>query len=72
MILIEESLVNITVYDLLGSEIVQLVNEVQHPGLKTINWDGKDSNGKLVNGGVYVYKLTAGNYTETKKMVLLK
>jgi len=67
-----ESLVNITIYDLLGAEVVQLINEVQQPGIKTTIWNGKDSEGKLVNGGVYIYKLNIGNYSETKKMVLLK
>ncbi len=65
-------LVNITVYDLLGSEIVQLVNQIEQPGSKTIRWDGRDHQGYLVNGGVYVYKLEIGNYSETKKMVFLK
>jgi len=67
-----ESLVNITVYDLLGAEVVQLVNEIQQPGIKTTNWNGKDSEGNMVNGGIYVYRLNTNNYSETKKMVLLK
>ena len=67
-----EALVNITVYDLLGAEVVQLVNEIQQPGIKTTNWNGKDSEGNMVNGGIYVYRLNTNNYSETKKMVLLK
>jgi len=67
-----ETLIAITIYDLLGAEIVQLVNQIEKPGLKTIEWDGKDSKGNQVNGGVYIYKLTTGNYSETKKMVFLK
>jgi len=70
--LTSKSLVNITIYDLLGSEIIELINEVQQPGIKTTNWNGRDSDGKIVNGGVYVYRLTVDNHSETKKMVLLK
>jgi hypothetical protein len=68
----KENFVNITVYDLLGSEIVQLVNQIEQPGIKTVRWNGRDKQGNLVNGGVYVYRLSAGNYTETKKMIFLK
>ena len=70
--IISEGLVNITVYDLLGSEIVQLVNQVEQPGNRSVRWDGRDQQGNIVNGGVYVYRLTIGNHTETKKMVFLK
>lgn len=68
----EESLVNITIYDLLGSKIVQLVNQIEQPGSKTVRWNGRDAQGNLVNGGVYVYRLNTGNYSETRKMVFLK
>ena len=68
----EELFVNITIYNLLGAEIAQLVNKVEQPGIKTISWDGRDSDGNQVKSGVYVYRLVAGNYSETKKMVFLK
>jgi len=68
----KESAVKLTVYDLLGSEVVQLVNNVEQPGAKVVRWDGRNQRGELVNGGVYLYKLEIGNYIETKKMVLLK
>ncbi len=70
--IISEGLVNITVYDLLGSEVVRLVNQVEQPGNRSVRWDGRDQQGNIVNGGVYVYRLTIGNHTETKKMVFLK
>ncbi len=68
----EELFVNVAIYNLLGAEVVQLVNKVEQPGIKTISWDGRDSDGNQVKGGVYVYRIIAGNYSETKKMVLLK
>jgi len=68
----EESLVNITVYNLLGSEVVRLINNVEQPGLKSVTWDGRNSKGKLVKAGAYIYKLNVGKNSQTKKMVLLK
>jgi len=38
----------------------------------SIVWDGKDNFGKLVNSGIYLYKLQAGNFFKTKKMILVK
>jgi len=55
------------VYDLLGREVATLVNEQLQPGTYEVDWDG---NGFA--SGVYYYKLAAGDYTETKKMVLIK
>ena len=37
-----------------------------------IEWDGTDNNGSVVTSGVYFYRLTAGTFSESKKMVLLK
>lgn len=68
----KESSVKLTVFDLLGSEVVQLVNQQEQPGSKVVQWDGRNQKGELVNGGVYLYKLEIGDFIETKKMVLLK
>jgi len=70
--IMSESIVNISIFDLLGAEVIQLTNEVQQPGIKSISWDGRSSDGIQVNAGVYVYRLSADAYSETKKMVLLK
>jgi hypothetical protein len=65
--------VSIVVYDILGRQIVSLVNqEVLSPGLKSVTWDGLDSQGSPVPSGIYFYRMTAGNFAETKKMVLMK
>ena len=55
------------VYDVLGQEVSTLVNEVKEPGVYTISWDA----GKL-SSGVYVYSITAGSFSERKKMMLIR
>jgi hypothetical protein len=70
--LTEESEVEITIYNTAGELIKKLVNTNMTPGSKTITWDGKDKDGNVVSGGVYLYNLQTGNYNQTKRMVLLK
>jgi flagellar hook assembly protein FlgD len=48
------------------------VNEQKLPGDYTIQWDGKNDKGEQLASGVYFYELKVGDYTSTKKMVLLK
>jgi len=67
-----ESNVKIAVFDLLGREIVTLVNQIEPAGNRSVNWDGRDYTGNLVNAGVYIYQIEADAYIQTKKMVLLK
>jgi len=55
------------VYDILGREIATLVNGMQSAGKYTVEWNAQNS-----PGGVYFYRLSAGSYTETKKLILLK
>lgn len=63
----ERANVTLKVFDMLGREVATLVNEVKESGSYDVNFDAA----KLASG-TYVYKLTAGNFVETKKMVLLK
>ena len=67
-----KSYVNLTIYDLNGREVQQLVNESQSAGNKTIIWNGKDEFGKPVSAGVYLYKIQADKFIETRKMILMK
>ncbi len=64
--------VNISVYNILGQKIATLYNGYQTSGAHTVTWDGKNSAGMEVPGGVYFYRLTANGKTMTKKMMLLK
>jgi len=70
--LFQSSQVTLVIYDMLGKTVKTLVNRKQGPGVKTVNWDATNNNGNLVSAGVYFYKLKAGNFIETKEMVLLK
>jgi len=59
--------VRLAVYNLLGEEVALLVDEVQGPGMKTLEWDADG-----MPGGVYFYRLTAGSFTGTGKMLLIR
>jgi hypothetical protein len=66
------SQVNLVVYNILGQKIRTLVDEFQNAGMKKVMWDGKDQRGNEIPSGIYFYKLKAENYSQTKKMVILK
>jgi hypothetical protein len=59
--------VSLKVYNVLGQEVATLVDEVQGPGAYTAQWDASDA-----ASGVYFYRLTAGDYSATRQMVLMK
>ena len=68
----EDSFINITVFDILGNVVRDLVNAEQSSGYKTIRWDGTDNLRKPVPAGLYLYSITTKNFRKTKKMILIK
>ena len=68
----EDSFVDVTVYDMLGNVVNNLINTNQSSGYKSIQWDATNNQGEPVSAGVYLYKIQAGNFVDTKKMILLK
>ncbi|MBN1350706.1 PKD domain-containing protein [candidate division KSB1 bacterium] len=64
--------VHIAVYNLMGHELKVLVKVSMPAGNHTIQWDGKDSNGKAMPTGIYIYKITAGDFTCARKLLLVK
>ena len=56
----------------MGHRVRTIVNDYKAIGKHVIQWNGKDNQGQTVSGGVYFYKLMAGDFTQTKKMILLK
>ena len=68
----EDSFVNITVYDMLGNVVNNLVKANQSSGYKIVQWNATNNQGEPVSAGVYLYKIQAGDFADTKKMILLK
>ena len=68
----EQAQVTLGIYDVLGKQIKTLVNQSQDAGNKIAMWDGTDELGRQVSAGVYLYQIQAGEFSQTRKMVLLK
>jgi hypothetical protein len=68
----ERSRVILDVFNILGQKVLSLVDREEPAGTYTVTWDGSDAAGNSVATGVYLYRLRAGDYVETKKMLLLK
>jgi hypothetical protein len=64
--------VSLGIYNVLGQKIRTLVNEFQQAGSYDVYWDGKDETGKAMPVGIYIYKLQAGDFSDMKKMQLVK
>jgi hypothetical protein len=60
------------VFNIIGQEVRRLVDEPQEAGFYIVTWDGRDAFGREVASGVYFYRLTAGDFTSTRRMVLMK
>ena len=64
--------VTVAIYNIIGQEVVQLVNNVVPAGTYQVSWDGKDAHGRAMTSGVYLYRITADQYTATRKMLMVK
>jgi len=64
--------VTIEIYNTKGQRVKTLVNETKAEGHYDVKWDGTDFNNTKVTSGVYFYKMNAGKYTSTRKMILMK
>ena len=64
--------VSLKIYDLSGREVKTLVNEPMQPGEYAVEWDGTNNSGEAVAGGVYIYRMVAGKFAATRKMILMK
>ena len=68
----EDSYVSITIYDIMGRNIKSLVNTDQAAGYRSVRWNATNDLGEPVSAGMYIYMIQAGEFRQTKKMVLLK
>jgi len=64
--------VRIDVFNIVGQKVKTLLDEEMKPGVYVVDWDGKDMSGNPVSSGIYFYKIRAGDFSDTKRMVLLK
>ncbi len=64
--------VMIEIYSVKGQKVKTLVNCLQNTGNYTVVWNGADDFGKTMSSGIYFYRMVSGNYTDTKKMIMVK
>lgn len=63
--------VSLIVYDILGRQVITLINDQLSPGFYRVRWDGRNARGEKMVSGPYFYQLIAGEQIRTKKMVLI-
>jgi len=59
--------VKLSIFNLIGQQVAKLVDEMEEPGYKSVEWDASS-----FPSGVYFYRIQAGTFTETRKLLLLK
>lgn len=64
--------VSIAIYDLLGREIWSQTRNAQLPGVYDIRWNGESNSGQKISAGIYLCKVSAGKFSSTQKLMLLK
>jgi FlgD Ig-like domain len=64
--------VELKIYNSLGQEVRSLVKEVQQAGEKSVVWDGRNEFGKAVASGIYLYRIKAADFVQSRKMILLR
>ncbi|UCG54911.1 MAG: T9SS type A sorting domain-containing protein [Dehalococcoidia bacterium] len=64
--------VEIHIYDVRGTLVKTLVNEIKQPGHYLVVWNGRNDVGQQVSTGIYFYQFRAGHFAQTKKLLLLK
>ena len=68
----EDAMVNITVFDMMGKVVRTLVSGQQSAGYKTLQWNATSNIGQPISAGLYIYSIQAGEFSQTRKMILLK
>ena len=66
------TVIELVVYNSAGKKIRTLSSGNANPGIHTTVWDGKNDNGRDIASGIYFYRLVAGDFVQTRKMVLLR
>jgi hypothetical protein len=63
---------SLKIYDIRGTFVTTLVENITSPGTHSVTWDGKDTYGNSLSSGLYIYQLKAGNYSIANKMMLIR
>jgi hypothetical protein len=64
--------VELKIFNILGKEVCTLIDKQYEAGYYNVVWDGKDRYGNSVSGGLYIYRIKAGDFMDVKKMLFLK
>jgi len=67
-----ETEVKLLVFDILGRQVKTLVSENQNAGYQSVQWNGLDDTGRPVGTGIYLYRIEAEGFVETRKLLFLK
>ena len=70
--LLKADYITIDIYDMIGNKVRTLVSQAQNAGTKSYQWNATNDLGQSVSAGMYIYTIQAGEFRQTKKMVLLK
>ena|GEM_PF-3492478 len=68
----EQVSVRLEIYNMLGQQVRSLVNDVQEAGYYSVTWNGHNNTGQEVSSGLYLYRIQAGEFVETRKLILMK
>jgi len=68
----EYSHVSISVFNVLGEKVKEIVNDFKNPGIYSAVWNGRDNYNNKVSSGIYFYSINTENFNSVKKMILLK
>ncbi len=70
--LVNDSKVDLKIYNILGQEVKTLISKFEKKGRKVTVWDGTDNLNGKVSSGIYFYRISANGWNDIKKMILLK
>ena len=68
----EDGFVTLKIFNTLGQEVTTLIKTDQAAGIRSIVWNSTNSAGDLVSSGVYFYRITAGSFTQIKRLLLIR
>ncbi len=68
----QNSHVTLMIYNIMGQEVITLIDRNMSAGTYQVRWNGLDNSGRAVSSGVYFYRMQAGDYVQTRQMLLLK